>query len=140
MRNSIANRATTHQPLGLLAGLCLLMMGLQACAAEPESPDHRNGEVREQDGYQVWSTELNRWVGPVQFWRTYAAMNGGLTWGERSEYPEYNKVKENDLMIIQVDSGPCLMEFFHRRWRRANDVRRWDPKFNELGGCPNVFD
>lgn len=31
------------------------------------------------------------------------------------------------------------MEFFHNRWRRANDVRRWDPLFNEHGGCPDVF-
>ncbi len=43
-------------------------------------------------------------------------------------------------MIIEVESGPCLMEFFHTRWRRANDVRRWVAAFNEYGGCPDVFD
>ena len=30
--------------------------------------------------------------------------------------------------------------FFHSRWRRANDVRRWNPQFNEVLGCSVVFD
>ncbi|MDX1406343.1 MAG: hypothetical protein R3192_17540, partial [Woeseiaceae bacterium] len=65
---------------------------------------------------------------------------GGLTWGRRTDYPPYDQVDELDTMIIELESGPCLMEFFHTRWRRANDVRRWDAAFNEYGGCPNVFD
>jgi hypothetical protein len=32
------------------------------------------------------------------------------------------------------------MALFHSRWRRANDVRRWDPKFNDYAGCPEVFE
>jgi len=32
------------------------------------------------------------------------------------------------------------MEFIHERWRRANDVRRWDDAFNDYAGCPHVFD
>ena len=74
------------------------------------------------------------------FWDRDADRRGGLTWGRRTDYPPYNKVKELDTMIIEVESGPCLMEFFHTRWRRANDVRRWDVTFNEYGGCPDVFD
>ncbi len=67
-------------------------------------------------------------------------LNGGLTWGERDTYPEYSLVKERDLLIIKLDSGSCLMEFFHGRWRRANDVRRWDTKFSDVAGCPRVFE
>ena len=61
-------------------------------------------------------------------------------WGAKEVYPEYDKVQENDTLLIQTESGPCLMEFFHQRWRRANDVRRWDKAFNEYGGCSTVFD
>ncbi len=74
------------------------------------------------------------------FWMDYANSKGGLTWGKSKTYPEYEKVKEGDTILIQVAQGPCLMEFFHERWRRANDVRRWDPSVNEYGGCPYVFD
>ena len=74
------------------------------------------------------------------FWQQYIDAKGGLTWGRSSEYPEYEKVKEGDLFMVEVKQGPCLMEFFHNRWRRANDVRRWDDSVNQYGGCPNVFD
>ena len=74
------------------------------------------------------------------FWQQYADANGGLTWGKSTTYPEYEKVREGDTLLIQLAQGPCLMEFFHSRWRRANDVRRWDPSVNEYGGCPYVFD
>lgn len=74
------------------------------------------------------------------FWSDYATSKGGLTWGESDTYPEYNKVKEGDTFLVQLKQGPCLMEFFHNRWRRANDVRRWDDSMNTYGGCPHVFD
>jgi hypothetical protein len=32
------------------------------------------------------------------------------------------------------------MQFHHEKWRRAQDVNRWDDKFNLYGGCPYVFD
>ena len=38
------------------------------------------------------------------------------------------------------DLNRGLMYFFHRRWRRANDVWRWDPSFNRYSGCATVFD
>ena len=74
------------------------------------------------------------------FWLDYANSKGGLTWGASTVYPEYKKVKEGDTLLIQLEQGPCLMEFFHSRWRRANDVRRWDELINAYGGCPYVFD
>ena len=89
---------------------------------------------------EAWDAENREWVDAVSFWERYADRRGGLTWGRRTDYPPYADVKEFDTMIIELDSGPCLMEFFHTRWRRANDVRRWDPAFNDYGGCPHVFD
>lgn len=74
------------------------------------------------------------------FWLKYTNLKGGLTWGSTSQYPDYDKVKEGDTLLIQLDQGPCLMEFFHSRWRRANDVRRWGEPINAYGGCPHVFD
>lgn len=74
------------------------------------------------------------------FWLDYANSKGGLTWGTSTVYPDYEKVKEGDTLLIQLEPGPCLMEFFHSRWRRANDVRRWDDSINAYGGCPFVFD
>ena len=100
----------------------------------------RNGEIREQPNTQVWNAEAQQWQTPLAFWRAYAEQNGGLTWGERTDYPPYDELREHDLMIIQLEQGPCLMEFFHTRWRRANDVRRWDERFSDVGGCANVFD
>ena len=102
----------------------------------------RHGETRTNDdgALEAWDSDAAEWVDPVTFWHRYAERKGGLTWGRRNDYPPYGEVNEFDTMIVDVDSGPCLMEFFHKRWRRANDVRRWDSAFNEYGGCPNVFD
>ncbi len=75
-----------------------------------------------------------------KIWMDYAKSKGGITWGMSKEYPEYEKVKEGDTLLIQLEQGPCLMEFFHNRWRRANDVRRWGESINNYGGCPYVFD
>lgn len=74
------------------------------------------------------------------FWQAYAESNGGLTWGASTAYPKYEEVKEGDTLLIKVEQGPCLMEFYHSRWRRANDVRRWADSMNGYGGCENVFD
>lgn len=100
-----------------------------------------NGEVSIQNGKQVaWSVKDNKWLDLESFWRSYAKDNGGLTWGQSDTYPPYNDVKEYDLFMVEVKSGLCLMEFYHTRWRRANDVRRWDDKFNEYAGCAKVFE
>ncbi len=101
----------------------------------------RDGEVRSDNGQaRAYDAPGDEWVGLETFWLRYAERRGGLTFGRRSDYPPYAGVNELDTLLIELDSGPCLMEFFHRRWRRANDVRRWDPAFNRYGGCPHVFD
>ncbi|WP_206064560.1 hypothetical protein [Neptunomonas sp. XY-337] len=74
------------------------------------------------------------------FWEAYTASKGGITWGRSDQYPEYSHVKEGDTFLVEVKQGVCLMEFFHSRWRRANDVRRWSEDMNRYGGCPYVFD
>lgn len=74
------------------------------------------------------------------FWQRYIAFKGGLTWGRSSEYPDYDKLREGDIFMVEMKQGPCLMEFFHGRWRRANDVWRWGEAMNEYAACPYVFD
>lgn len=91
-------------------------------------------------GQQVFDETIAEFVTPQEFWQNYAHSKGGLTWGESDQYPSYSKVEEFDLFMVRTVKGPCLMEFFHGRWRRAQDVRRWNPEFNEVLGCPYVFD
>ena len=74
----------------------------------------------------AWDAKKRSWVSIEQFWLNYAAANGGLTWGQSDQYPPYAQVKEYNTFMAEVPGGMCLMEFFHSRWRRANDVRRWD--------------
>ena len=100
-----------------------------------------HGEVVVKENIQqAWDNQDKKLLSLEEFWRTYAKRNGGLTWGQSKTYPPYNDVKENDLLMAEVESGLCLMEFFHDRWRRANDVRRWDSSFNDYAGCAKVFD
>ena len=100
-----------------------------------------DGKVNDYQGQPTaWDAEKNQWVDLEQFWLNYAERKGGLTWGRGADYPPYEQVKEFDTFMVEVKQGPCLMEFFHSRWRRANDVRRWDEAFNQYGGCPYVFD
>jgi hypothetical protein len=73
-------------------------------------------------------------------WKNYSESKGSIAWGESAEYPEYRKVKEGDNVMIQLQQGPCLMAVFHGRWRRANDVRRWNESVNAYGGYPYVFE
>ncbi len=99
-----------------------------------------NGEVSIQDGKQVaWSQSDKKWLSLEAFWRSYAEQNNGITWGQSKKYPPYNDVKEHDLFMVELESGLCLMEFFHTRWRRANDVQRWDDQFNKYSACEDVF-
>lgn len=134
------NISCTTISTGRVASIVLLAISSLIVIGHTQAQETRDGQVRTADSHEVWSKALNKWVTPMKFWTSFAAMNGGLTWGVRKDYPEYSKVKEHDLMIIELESGSCLMEFFHRRWRRANDVRRWDTQFNEIGACPHVFD
>ena len=117
---------------------------LSACAQStppPPSDEFRDGQIRDSAaGAVAWDGQQQQWVSVEQFWVNYAGRKGGLTWGRSAEYPEYEKVNEFDTFMVELSQGPCLMEFFHSRWRRANDVQRWDPKHNEQAGCPHVFD
>jgi hypothetical protein len=100
-----------------------------------------NGKLRCGDlQCEVWESESGGWLSPEAFWLHYAAANEGAFWGKTPDYPPYEKVAEHDTLLLDTGRGLCLMEFFHSRWRRANDVRRWDPGFTELGGCPYVFE
>ncbi|MBY6186572.1 hypothetical protein KUV89_08080 [Marinobacter hydrocarbonoclasticus] len=102
----------------------------------------RDGHVRigADEQLEAWDAEAGLWLSPEAFWLAYAQRQGGLTWGRGSDYPPYAEVSEGDTFMVELESGPCLMEFFHQRWRRANDVRRWDPAFGDVGGCARVFD
>ena len=103
--------------------------------------DYEHGEVVKKDGkMQAWDKDQNALVTLEVFWRNYAKKNGGLTWGQNSKYPPYDEVKEHDLFMVEIGSELCLMEFFHTRWRRANDVRRWHDAFNEYSACSKVFE
>jgi hypothetical protein len=88
----------------------------------------------------VWDTQDKTSLSIEAFWQAYALRSGGKYWGRSNEYPPYAEVNEHDTLLIEVDSGICLMEFFHSRWRRANAVRRWDERYDEYSGCPRVFD
>jgi hypothetical protein len=110
----------------------VLMLGCSIHVVAQEAGDVNNGKI--------WNADSRQWQGIEAFWLEYAQGRGGLTWGRSSEYPPYNEVKEFDTLMIELEQGPCLMEFFHQRWRRANDVRRWNDAVNDFGGCPYVFD
>jgi hypothetical protein len=118
----------------------ILPLALLSFHATAQQPEH--GAVRQQAGsaWQAWDRDTAQWVGIERFWVLYAERRGGLTWGRGADYPDYAKVKEGDTFVVEVAQGPCLMEFFHERWRRANDVRRWDDALNDYAGCPYVFD
>lgn len=86
----------------------------------------------------VWDSQVKKWVSPSRFWSNYTRRTRAKYWGRMKFYPPYRRVKEHDLVLIETARGTCLMEFYHRRWRRANDVWRWDKGFNQYGGCSNV--
>ncbi len=114
---------------------CMLSLNLSAQQAE-------NGEVRQTNtkSFQVWSDNKSDWTDLDSFWRDYVKHNQGKYWGAMDTYPNYEQVNEFDTLLIEVKQGACLMQFFHSRWRRANDVQRWHEHFNQHAGCPYVFD
>ncbi|MRX28062.1 hypothetical protein [Kangiella sp. HZ709] len=124
----------------------LLFFLLTACGVSKTSDSNSTDQI--YDGHiksideqlKAWNSETKQWLAVEDFWLAYAERNGGLTWGKGKQYPTYEQVEEFDTFLVQVEQGNCLMEFFHSRWRRANDVRRWDDKHNEYDGCPYVFE
>ncbi len=96
--------------------------------------------MQNDGGFLAWDASQAEWLSPEDFWRSFAARERGRNWGEGVAYPAYHDVNEHDTFLVKTANGPCLMYFFHTRWRRANDVWRWGAEFNRYGGCPTVFD
>jgi hypothetical protein len=117
-------------------GIAVLVLSSFSTNAATE----QHGTFKTDSSEQVWDSEKSIWVTPEQFWQNFTTSKGGLTWPKSRNYPVYNEVNEHDTFLVELDSGVCLMEFFHGRWRRANDVQRWDDKFNAYGGCEKVFE
>ena len=105
-----------------------------------------NGEVRQtvELGMQAWHEESKQWLTMEEFWDNYAnnhASKGKYkNWPASATYPKYEALNEGDTFLVELKDSTCLMQFHHSRWRRANDVRRWDDAFNAYGACPFVFE
>ncbi|MBN3563061.1 hypothetical protein [Aliamphritea spongicola] len=123
-----------------IAALLAVLLGLSV-SAQAEVMGDRDGELRETASGELlaWDEVGQTWRKPVAFWQAFAQRDGIKSWGQSREYPPYDDVRELDVFMVELDSGVCLMQFYHQRWRRANDVRRWSPEFNSLAGCPDVF-
>lgn len=119
--------------------LLLFFCAIASAQQYPVGPSDGQIHALKDGSLEAWDAVGEQWLDPVSFWLAYAGRRGGLTWGRGQDYPTYADVSEFDTFMIEVDSGPCLMQFFHTRWRRAQDVRRWDERFNTYGGCPDVF-
>ncbi|QXP44918.1 hypothetical protein FM038_021060 [Shewanella eurypsychrophilus] len=110
-------------------------------AAETQVKGEHNGQVMTVNGQsKVWEASSLQWISLDSFWQNWADSRGGITWGRSKDYPVYEQVKEQDTFLIELENGACMMEFWHSRWRRANDVRRWDDAFNTYSACNKVFD
>ncbi|MCL1059625.1 hypothetical protein L2729_16765 [Shewanella gelidimarina] len=125
-------------PITLLC--CVLLTLTSATAATPAVGTH-NGQLVIQSGQAMaWEQSSKQWLTVEVFWKNWVNTRGGLTWKSSEQYPTYEQVKEQDTFLVELNGGTCMMEFWHGRWRRANDVRRWDDAFNDYSACPRVFD
>lgn len=123
--------------------LVLLSFILATACSSPElPPGDRDGQVNalEDGGFVAWDAGNRQWVDADTFWKNFAARGRGRNWPSGREFPPYSAVNEHDSFLYNSENGPCLMYFFHARWRRANDVWRWGDEFNEYGGCARVFE
>jgi hypothetical protein len=118
----------------------VLFLYLVATASQAHTPEHGTVKENTESNLQVWNSENSEWTNIDSFWLDFANSNDAKFWGQTDTYPNYDDVKEFDTVLIQIKEGNCLMQFFHSRWRRANDVQRWDDAFNEYAGCPSVFE
>ncbi|MFT5132922.1 MAG: hypothetical protein ACI9SC_001391 [Gammaproteobacteria bacterium] len=125
-----------------LLTLTIFTLVFYSCLLRGESETLQEGQLQKNanDETLVWNAMTNSWMTPESFWQEYGNREGGKHWGRSKEYPVYSQVNELDTLIIEVENGACLMEFWHGRWRRANAVRRWHTAFDEYSGCPYVFD
>ena len=120
--------------------LMVLFLYLLTTTVQAQEFKHGNVDESAQGKLQVWNSKKSKWTGIEPFWMSFAKSNQAKFWGLTDIYPNYDDVKEFDTVLIQLEEGQCLMQFFHSRWRRANDVQRWDDAFNEYSGCAFVFD
>ncbi len=120
--------------------LALVCLVATTAFADTPAPGDRDGEIHQHDnGFLAWDAEGERWLSPDAFWDAFAGRERGRNWGRGEQFPRFRDVNEHDAFTIETEDGACLMYFFHRRWRRANDVWRWDPAFNQYSGCATVF-
>lgn len=119
----------------VLLFLYLLMIPVQA-------EEYAHGFVSKSSDEKLlaWNVNKNDWNSIELFWTNFAKSNGAKYWGQSNKYPNYSDVDEFDTFLVELTQGTCLMQFFHSRWRRANDVQRWHDEFNAYSGCPYVFD
>lgn len=118
----------------------VLFLYLVATGSQAQTPEHGTVKENTESNLQIWNSENSEWTNIDSFWLDFANSNDAKFWGQTDTYPNYDDVKEFDTVLIQIKEGNCLMQFFHSRWRRANDVQRWDDAFNEYAGCPSVFE
>jgi hypothetical protein len=112
-----------------------------AGAANAAAPPPADGTARAAGAqFEVFDAARGAWVAPEAFWSSFVARGGGRDWGRGADYPPYAEVGEFDTFLVEIDGKACLMQFFHQRWRLANDVQRWNDRFNAYGACPRVFD
>jgi hypothetical protein len=117
---------------------CLLAVAgcAGAAAAQPADGTARSADPR----FEVFDAVRGEWLAPEAFWSAFAARSGGRDWGRGADYPPYAEVGEFDTFLVEIDGETCLMQFFHARWRLANDVQRWNQRLNDYGACPRVFE
>lgn len=134
-------KQSTTQFLTLLCATFALLVFSPIKQLAAQTDGEYNGQVVMQSGQSMaWQAQTQQWLTLDDFWQMWANSRGGITWGKSQHYPPYEKVKEQDTFLVEIDDGSCMMEFWHGRWRRANDVRRWDEAFNDYSACPRVFD
>ncbi len=125
------------KPFTLALGLIALSASVTAA---PKQGDYHGQVISEGKQTLAWHQAKANWLSIDAFWQDWVQNRASKNWPSSREYPIYDQVNETDTFLIQLDSGTCMMEFWHGRWRRANDVRRWDEKFNDYSACPYVFD
>jgi hypothetical protein len=130
---------TTMAITRILIFAVVMIFNTTASAGKPT--DASNGQLyHDNDETEVWSASAEKWLPVEDFWLAFANANDGKFWARSSNYPPFSEVTERDSFLVELEQGVCLMYFWHGRWRRAQDVWRWDEGFNQLLSCPYVFD
>ena len=126
----------------MILGAILVLTTSLAYSDTDLPPGDRDGRVHSMDDgtFLAWDAESEEWLSPDGFWENFANRKRGKIWPSSDTFPPFRDVNEHDTFLYLTEHGACLMYFFHRRWRRANDVWRWGRAFNEYGGCARVFD